>query len=172
VDIVEGEAGWFVLEVNPTAGFKGLFQATGRSAAPHIAKLAIERAGGDVDDERVEELSTYLDDSIPTAKPAPQRKGPAEPVTIGYTEEVVLSGTSGSETVITKSDTGASRTSIDTSLAAEIGAGPIRRMTRVKSGSVKGGKSRPVVDIVVGIGGQRHTVAASSSRTAATWTTR
>ena len=161
VDIVEGEAGWFVLEVNPTAGFKGLFKATGKSAAPYIARLAIERAGGQVDEERVEELSTFLDDSVPAAKPAPRRKDAAEPVTIGYTEEVVVSGTSGSETVIAKSDTGASRTSIDTSLAAEIGAGPIRRMTRVKSGSVKHGKTRPVVDIVVGIGGERHTVAAS-----------
>ncbi|MEF8831197.1 MAG: RimK/LysX family protein, partial [Halobacteriales archaeon] len=30
-----------------------------------------------------------------------------------------------------------------------------------RSGSVKGGKSRPVVDIVVGIGGTQHTVTAS-----------
>jgi hypothetical protein len=32
---------------------------------------------------------------------------------------------------------------------------------RVKSGSLKQGKSRPVVDLVVGVGGQRHTVTAS-----------
>jgi len=31
----------------------------------------------------------------------------------------------------------------------------------VKSGSLKSGKARPVVDIVVGIGGERHTVTAS-----------
>ncbi|MEF8774474.1 MAG: RimK family alpha-L-glutamate ligase, partial [Halobacteriales archaeon] len=37
VDVVQGEDGWFVLEVNPTAGFKGLFEATGVSPAPHIA---------------------------------------------------------------------------------------------------------------------------------------
>ncbi|PWG73615.1 30S ribosomal protein S6--L-glutamate ligase, partial [Enterococcus hirae] len=47
------------------------------------------------------------------------------------------------------------------SLAAEIGAGPIKSMTRVKSGSVKGGKARPVVDLVIGIGGRQHTVTAS-----------
>ena len=35
-----------MLEVNPTAGFKGFFEATGRSPAPHIARHAIERAGG------------------------------------------------------------------------------------------------------------------------------
>lgn len=161
VDIVEGEDGWFVLEVNPTAGFKGLFEATRRSAAPHIAKLAIERAGGEVDDDRVQELTATLDDSVPSCKPRRKHVRTDEPVVIGYTEEVVVSGTSGSENVVAKSDTGASRTSIDTKLAAKIGAGPIRRMTRVKSGSVKGGKSRPVVDIVVGIGGTRHTVAAS-----------
>jgi len=34
-------------------------------------------------------------------------------------------------------------------------------MTRVKSGSMKGGKARPVVDLVIGIGGNQHTVTAS-----------
>jgi len=80
---------------------------------------------------------------------------------IGYTEDVLVSGTSGTERVVAKSDTGASRTSIDTRLAAEIGAGPIKSMTKVKSGSMKSGKARPVVDIVVGVAGDRHTVAAS-----------
>ncbi|MFC7199084.1 RimK family alpha-L-glutamate ligase [Halospeciosus flavus] len=162
VDLVEGDDGFYVLEVNPTAGFKGLFEATGTSPAPYIAQLAIERAGGTVDPAEVERLSGTLDDSRPTG--IPKRALPdttTEPKPIGYTEEVVLSGTSGSERVVAKSDTGASRTSIDTRLAAKIGAGPIKSMTKVRSGSVKKGKSRPVVDIVVGIGGDRHTVAAS-----------
>jgi hypothetical protein len=81
--------------------------------------------------------------------------------TIGYIEEVVVSGTSGSTQTPAKSDTGATRTSIDTSLAAEIGAGPIKSMTRVRSGSSKSGASRPVVDLVIGIGGTQHTVTAS-----------
>jgi hypothetical protein len=34
-------------------------------------------------------------------------------------------------------------------------------MTRVKSGSMKGGKARPVVDLVIGIAGTQHTVTAS-----------
>jgi len=161
VDIVEGNDGWFVLEVNPTAGFKGLYEATDRSPAPYIAKLAIERAGGAVDDERVRELSATLDDSTPSCKPRVSRRPSGEPVIIGYTEEVVVAGTAGSKTVIAKSDTGATRTSIDTRLAADIGAGPIKSITRVKSGSLKGGKSRPVVDVVVGIGGTQHTVTAS-----------
>jgi len=162
VDVIEGADGWYVLEVNPTAGFRGLFAATGRSPAPYIAKLAIQTVGGAVDEDRVAELSATLDDSPPPGVPTPTRIGAGEePLVIGYTEEVVVSGTSGSETVIAKSDTGAGRTSIDTKLAATIGAGPIRSMTRVKSGSLKSGKARPVVDIVVGVGGHQHTVTAS-----------
>ncbi|WP_255169597.1 ATP-grasp domain-containing protein [Natrononativus amylolyticus] len=162
VDLVEGEDGWFVLEVNPTAGFKGLYEATRVSPAPYIAKLAIERGGGEVDERRVEELSATLDDSDPAAMPAAARvAADAEPADIGYTEEVVLSGTSGSKSVYAKSDTGATRTSIDTRLAADIGAGPIKSITRVKSGSRKTSKSRPVVDVVVGVGGNQHTVTAS-----------
>ncbi|MFC6718554.1 RimK family alpha-L-glutamate ligase [Natrialbaceae archaeon GCM10025810] len=161
VDLVEGDEGWFVLEVNPTAGFKGLHEATRVSPAPYIARLAIERAGGEVDEERVEELSTVLDDSMPTAQPPEATRPDEEPSVIGYTEEVVLSGTSGSTSVTAKSDTGATRTSIDTRLAAEIGAGPIKSITKVKSGSSKTTRSRPVVDVVVGVGGNRHTVTAS-----------
>jgi len=161
VDLMEGEDGWAVLEVNPTAGFKGLFEATGRSPAPYIAKLAIERAGGEVDDERVRELSATLDDSVPDCKPSRPSQRSETPLVIGYTEEVVVSGTSGSETVVAKSDTGATRTSIDTQLAADIGAGPIKSIAKVRSGSSKSSKSRPVVDVVVGVGGNRHTVTAS-----------
>ncbi|MDY6765605.1 MAG: ATP-grasp domain-containing protein, partial [Halobacteria archaeon] len=160
VDIVGSEGDWYVLEVNPTAGFKGLFKATGVSAGPYIARLAIEEAGGEVDDERVKELSKTLDDSTPRSMPRPKTKS-KEPMVIGYTEKVTVSGTSGTETVIAKSDTGASRTSIDIGLAAEVGAGPIKNITRVKSGSRKSSKSRPVVDLVVGVGGGRHTVTAS-----------
>jgi len=161
VDLVEGDEGWFVLEVNPTAGFKGLYKATSHSPAPYIAKLAIETGGGRVDDDRVRELAATLDDSRPSSAPRRARTGADEMALIGYIEEVVVSGTSGSEQTLAKSDTGATRTSIDTSLAADIGAGPIKSMTRVKSGSVKGGKARPVVDLVIGIGGTQHTVTAS-----------
>jgi len=160
VDLVEGYDGWYVLEVNPTAGFKGLYEATGTSPAPHIAKLAIETVDGTVDDDEVTHLSRTLDDSRPSCAPTPKSR-PAEQPIIGYIEEVVVTGTSGSTQAFAKSDTGATRTSIDTSLAAEIGAGPIKSMTRVKSGSLKGGKARPVVDLVIGIGGNQHTVTAS-----------
>jgi RimK family alpha-L-glutamate ligase len=161
VDLIEGEDGWFVLEVNPTAGFKGLYKATGSSPAPHIAKLAIERGGGTVDEDRVEWLTATLDDSTPACKPPITTPDQDDLPLIGYIEDVIVSGTSGSTQVPAKSDTGATRTSIDTSLAAEIGAGPIKSMTRVKSGSVKSGKARPIVDLVIGIGGTQHTVTAS-----------
>jgi RimK family alpha-L-glutamate ligase len=161
VDIIEGEDGYYVLEVNPTAGFKGLFKATGHSPAPHIARLAIERAGGEVDPEHVYELSRSLDDSMPACTPRKERTAPPEQLVIGYIEEVVCMGTSGSKNVLAKSDTGATRTSIDARLAAEIGTGPIKDIVKIKSGSVKSGRSRPVVDLVVGIGGRQHTVTAS-----------
>ena len=160
VDLVEGYDGWYVLEVNPTAGFKGLFKATGKSPAPYIAKLAIETVDGEVDDEEVERVARTLDDSRPSCAPVP-KPTPEELPLIGYIEDVVVTGTSRSTNAYAKSDTGATRTSIDTKLAAEIGAGPIKSMTRVKSGSTKGGKARPVVDLVVGIGGNQHTVTAS-----------
>ncbi|WP_277552718.1 RimK family alpha-L-glutamate ligase [Halobaculum limi] len=161
VDLVEGYDGWYVLEVNPTAGFKGLFKASGRSPAPHIARLAIEKAGGTVDDDLVRELSSVLDDSTPACMPAQHRFNDGQIPIIGYIEEVHVAGTQGSTQAFAKSDTGATRSSIDTKLAAQIGAGPIKSMTRVKSGSVKSGKARPVVDLVVGIGGEQHTVTAS-----------
>ena len=161
VDLIEGDDGWFVLEVNPTAGFKGLFKATGVSPAPYIAQLAIEEAGGSVDDGAVEQLSERLDDSRPSCAPKRSGRSPGETPTVGYIEEVVVTGTSGAEQVFAKSDTGATRSSIDTALAAEIGAGPIKSMTRVKSGSTRSGKSRPVVDLVIGVGGTQHTVTAS-----------
>lgn len=162
VDMVEGRDGWYVLEVNPTAGFRGLFRATGRSPAPYIAQYAIEQAGYEVDAEAVDELSRTLDDSVPVCKPRPRSAYVGDtPKTVGLTEEVMVSGTSGTELTPAKSDTGAARTSIDTELAAAIGAGPITNITRIKSGSSKQSTTRPVVDVVIGIGGTQHTVTAS-----------
>jgi hypothetical protein len=161
VDLIEGDDEWYILEVNPTAGFKGLYQATGQSPAPYIAQQAIEYAGGSVDTDRVEGLASTLDDSVPVCKPTPKSVSSEETITIGFTEQVVVSGTSGTKTVIAKSDSGAARTSIDLQLAADIGAGPIHTVSRVRSGSSKQSKTRPVVDLVIGIGGEQYTVAAN-----------
>ncbi len=161
VDLIEGADGWYVLEVNPTAGFRGLYRATGYSPAPAIARLAIERAGVDVDGDRVAELSATLDDSTPTCMPTLSATSFEERVVIGLTERIVVSGTKGNETVVGKCDSGAARTSIDLQLAADIGAGPIHTVSRVRSGSRASGRSRPVVDLVLGIAGTQHTVEAN-----------
>ncbi len=162
IDLVEGPDGWNVLEVNPTAGFRGFFKATGISPAPAIAALAIEEAGGSVDPADIDRLADRLDDSVPACMPRP-RTGPdtGDVTAVGLTEEILVSGTTGTERVVAKSDTGANRTSIDTRLAAKIGAGPIKEIARVKSGSRKTAVTRPVVDVVIGVGGARHTVTAS-----------
>lgn len=131
------------------------------SPAPHIAALAVEAGGGSVDGERVRELSATLDDSLPACAPQPEPTTFEEPVTIGFTEHVAVAGSSGTRTVVAKSDTGAARTSIDLRLAAEIGAGPVHTVTRVRSGTLAEGRARPVVDLVIGIGGHQHAVAAN-----------
>jgi RimK family alpha-L-glutamate ligase len=161
VDLIESDGRWVVLEANPTAGFRGLYRATGVSPAPHIAALALERLGVEVDPERVDDLAATLDDSPPTCMPRPEPTAFEEVPIIGLTERVVVSGTSGTQTVVGKADSGAARTSIDLTLAAEIGAGPIHTVSTVRSGSAQQGQSRPVVDLVVGIGGTQHTVAAN-----------
>ncbi|MFB6218033.1 MAG: RimK family alpha-L-glutamate ligase, partial [Halobacteriaceae archaeon] len=85
VDLVEGPEGWYVLEVNPTAGFRGLFRATGVNPAPHIAALGIERAGGAVADGAVADLEPSLNASEPDWLDRPVEPEPAVPRTVGYT---------------------------------------------------------------------------------------
>lgn len=161
VDLISDGDGWYVLEVNPTAGFRGLFKATGRNPAPYIVQLAAERLDSPVPDEEADKLAGTLDDSQPACIDEPRTVEPAKSSTIGYIEEVTVSGTRGSKTIYAKSDTGANRTSIDVQLAAEIGTGPIKNIVRIRSGSEKESKTRPVVDTVIGIGGRQHTVSAS-----------
>ncbi|WP_129112827.1 RimK family alpha-L-glutamate ligase [Halegenticoccus tardaugens] len=161
VDLIECDGRWLVLEVNPTAGFRGLYRATGRSPAPSLAALAIERAGGRVDADLTGRLAATLDDSEPSCTPSLARSVAAEQPVIGFTERVVVSGTTGTKAVVGKSDTGAARTSVDLRLAAEIGAGPIHTVSTVRSGGTRRGRSRPVVDLVLGVGGRQHTVAAN-----------
>lgn len=160
VDLLRRSGRWYVLEVNTTAGFKGLFEATGVSPAPHIARLAIERAGGTVDADRVADLATTLDDSVPPCKPTTDAEsGPQE--TVGYTERVVVSGGQRTERAVAKSDTGAQRTCIDFDIAATVGAGPVVDTVRVKSTPGNGRQKRPLVDIDVKLGNHWHSTTAS-----------
>ena len=160
VDLISDDGDWYVLEVNPTAGFRGFFAATGVSPAPAIARLAIERAGGTVSDDAVAELATTLDDSVPTCKPKPPAHAGDRSV-LGYTERVRVVGTMESRVVTAKSDTGARRTSVDLELAAELGTGSIQETVSVRSGSSKQSTSRPIVDIVIAIDGRTHAVEAN-----------
>lgn len=160
VDLIDDGTDWYVLEVNATAGFKGLFQATGRSVAPDIAKAAIERGGGSVDSTHVEELARTLDDSIPDCKPD-QHADTHESVRLGYTNRVHVRGRTETDSVIAKSDTGAKRTSIDAKLAGRLGLGPITGTTTVRSGTTGHSKTRPLVELEARVGGRWQTTTAS-----------
>ena len=159
VDLMREGDDWYVLEVNPTAGFRGFFEATGRSPAPHIARLAIERVGGSVDDELVGVVETTLDDSVPDCKPALDGDGGTP--TLGYTETVRLNAPDGPTDVEAKVDTGAARTSIGVDLAADIEAGPVRSTTNVRSASAESNRTRPLVDIEFAVEGGWESVTAS-----------
>lgn len=161
VDLIEGDDGWYVLEVNPTAGFKGLFSATEVSPAPHIATLAIERLGGEVDPNLVEDIAQGLDDSRPSCLPVHKQPDREDAIVLGNTERIAVSGTTGTTSIVAKADPTLERTHISLRLAAEIGAGPIHILG--SNGLEKGTESMdlPVVDLVIGIGGSQHTVEAT-----------
>ncbi|ELZ94613.1 ATP-grasp domain-containing protein [Haloferax sulfurifontis] len=149
VDLIESDGGWLVLEVNPTAGFRGLFRATGRSPAAAIAGLAIERAGGRVDSALVERLGRDLDGTPPAD--APSRVRDERVPVVGHAERVTVTGISGSKEVLARIDTAASMTRIAPDLAADLGTEP--------SAAVEDG-APPRVDIVVELAGERRTVTA------------
>ena len=158
VDLIHDGENWFVLEVNPTAGFKGLFEATGVSAAPHIAKLALDRIGDPIPGSAVTALEPTLDDTIPDCKPVLEER--TDPLTIGFTEQVVVSGHDGGTRVAAKADTGADRTSLDFDLAAAVGAGPITDTVSVRSSGTQERQRRPVVEVVIGIRGEMYQIEA------------
>lgn len=160
VDLMPIDGEWYILEVNATAGFKGLFSATGVSAAPHIARLAIERAGGSIDTSQVVELEATLDDSVPDCKP-PLVQEQRDDGVLGYTSRIRINGRDGAEQAVAKSDTGAKRTSIDTDLAGRIGAGPLVGTTDVRSGTGSDTETRPLVDVDLCLNGRWRTVTAS-----------
>jgi len=160
VDLMPIDGEWYILEVNATAGFKGLFSATGVSSAPHIARLAIERAGGSVDPSQVDELESTLDDSVPDCKP-PLVQEQGDDSVLGYTSRIRINGRDGAEQAVAKSDTGAKRTSIDTDLAGRIGAGPLVGTTDVRSGTGSDTETRPLVDVDLCVNGRWRTVTAS-----------
>ncbi len=71
---------------------------------------------------------------------------------IGLTTRVVIFGKNGKKEVIARVDTGATKSSIDKSLAKELDLGPALTHTRVKS--VHGVRYRPVITADILIAGE------------------
>ncbi len=65
-------------------------------------------------------------------------------IIIGLTEEVIIQGKEKSKKIKAKIDTGATKSSIDVNLAAELHLGPIIKSKMVKS--AHGSKMRPVIE--------------------------
>jgi hypothetical protein len=80
---------------------------------------------------------------------------------VGLTEKVIVKGESQSKEVIARMDTGATKSSIDVTLAAQLRLGPVIDSKLIKS--AHGTKLRPVVEVTVEIKGKtmqaRFTVA-------------
>jgi len=82
-----------------------------------------------------------------------------EPIVIGPIEYVKVIGHHGEARVKGKVDTGASRTSVDVWLAANIGLGPTVDVARVKSAFLDEVRTRPLVRGIVEIAGVRFPLA-------------
>ena len=73
---------------------------------------------------------------------------------IGLTEKVMVLGNNGhKKEVVAKIDTGATKSSIDVNLAANLNLGPVIRSKLVKSAS--GNKLRPVIETLVKFAGKK-----------------
>jgi len=78
---------------------------------------------------------------------------------IGAVEEVTVRGRRKEVKVLAKIDTGATRTSLDTDLAARLGLGPVIRTVRIRAASAAEPETRPVVRAELVLAGVRFRVA-------------
>src|SRR5437773_4528412 len=83
-----------------------------------------------------------------------ERRQRQDRTTIGVVEEVTLRGSKGDIRVLARIDTGATRTSLDTDLAARAGLGPVFDRVRVRAAAAHEPEERDVVDARVVIGGR------------------
>lgn len=85
----------------------------------------------------------------------------SEKKVVGLVEDVKIVGMRDQLLLKAKMDTGASRTSVDSRLAAKVGLGPIMSSVRIKSST--GGRSsrRPLAQATVMIAGERFDVLVS-----------
>ena len=72
---------------------------------------------------------------------------------IGLAEKVKVFFDRGHKNVIAKIDTGATKSSIDTNLAAELKLGPVIKSKLVKS--VHGSKLRPIIEATIELSGKK-----------------
>ncbi|MBS3114335.1 ATP-dependent zinc protease [Candidatus Woesearchaeota archaeon] len=74
-------------------------------------------------------------------------------VVIGLAEKVNIQFDKGKKNVIAKIDTGATKSSIDTNLAAELRLGPVIKSKLVKS--AHGSKLRPIIEATIELAGKK-----------------
>lgn len=74
-------------------------------------------------------------------------------VVVGLAEKASIHYDNGSKSVISKIDTGATKSSIDTSLAAELRLGPVIKSKLVKS--AHGSKLRPIIEATIELAGKK-----------------
>jgi hypothetical protein len=73
---------------------------------------------------------------------------------IGVVCHVVITGNHREETVLAKIDTGASRTSVDVDLAAQVGLGPVTDTVKIRAASSNHTEVRPLVQARVRLADQ------------------
>lgn len=94
--------------------------------------------------------------------PPPRESSKAAPRrVIGVIERVIVRGKAAEVKVLAKIDTGASRTTVDTLIAARAGLGPVLGNVRIRQSISKHPETRPLVEAALVIAGEEFDVAAA-----------
>ena len=161
VDIMKNDGKWYVLEVNPTAGFTAFFSATGRSPAPHIAASCIERIDESVDGHDIKEYVTEFPDfsGVDIELNATDKKQ------LSASASVSVSGQNGArkvDSVNFKPTSGP--TVISFELATEINAGPIVDTAVRRPTPIHRKRTYPVVPVTLQVDEDTHKVQAAVTK--------
>ncbi len=81
--------------------------------------------------------------------PAAKKPKKKDKVVIGLVERVTVQGANGEEVVLAKVDTGASRTTADTRLAAAVGLGPITDTVTIRGSTGIASEIRALVEATI-----------------------
>lgn len=143
----------YFLEVNPTAGFEGLFESTNVNPAPYMIEEAADRIGFSVDRSKVSELSNSLDYSMPSSEFSySQNKKPK----IGLEEKAYVAGQSGVKKVHSRVDTTLKKTFVSLEVASEVNLGPIKGYSNDSTNIDSKDTKRPIVGSSIKIAGNEH----------------